>query len=237
MAWTRLTNSTTADADEVHGDLVFIGAGTREPYYENTAGTLIAVDNTYDLGSSTNRWKTGYVNTLYCDSWISSVTSISGNSITIYADSGVSIWATNGSVVIKASNQIVLSCGGAMDFYASTTVNGSLKITGGMETQDNGMYFYVYYYSIGSWDMDASTTKVVSTANFQSTNIISCHAQIFHDDTTYSYDLMAATGASIIVQYGIGSTYLLAPAGCIFDNTSFNNTGINRGYLTIMVRN
>ena len=62
MAFKVFVNSTTADASDMNDNFSFIGAGSRLPYTQTAAGSLTAVDATYDLGASTTTW-----NTLYCE--------------------------------------------------------------------------------------------------------------------------------------------------------------------------
>jgi hypothetical protein len=65
MAWTRLTNSTTADADEVHADFVEIRSGSLLPMKLSTSAST--TDGAYDLGSSTKSWRKLYVGSVSAD--------------------------------------------------------------------------------------------------------------------------------------------------------------------------
>lgn len=58
MPFTIFVTNTTADADEVIDNFYHLG-GDRMPYDGNS---LAAIDNTYDLGSSTYRWADLYCN-------------------------------------------------------------------------------------------------------------------------------------------------------------------------------
>jgi len=63
MAWTRLTNSTTADADEVHADFVEIRSGSLLPMKLSTSAST--TDGAYDLGSATYRWANVHAKNIY----------------------------------------------------------------------------------------------------------------------------------------------------------------------------
>jgi hypothetical protein len=61
MPFTIFTNSTTAFANEVMDNFYHIADGDRLP---RGAGSMTAIDSTYNLGSSANKWKNLYANNL-----------------------------------------------------------------------------------------------------------------------------------------------------------------------------
>lgn len=96
MAWTRLTNSTTADADEVHANFVEIRSGSLLPMKLSTSAST--TDGAYDIGSSTKAWRKLYVGSISAD-YISRVQnlifSINTNSSAIAPSDGITITSLN----------------------------------------------------------------------------------------------------------------------------------------------
>lgn len=64
MAFTSFVNSTTTDADDMNENFYFVAQGDRQPFTLTAAGSLTAVDATYDLGTSATTWKTVYAQNL-----------------------------------------------------------------------------------------------------------------------------------------------------------------------------
>ena len=56
--------NTVAYANQLMDNFYYLG-GDRMPYTETAAGSLTAVDATYDLGSATYRWDDVYCDNLY----------------------------------------------------------------------------------------------------------------------------------------------------------------------------
>ena len=62
MPFHDLTNSFTAFADNIMDNWYWIADGNRLP---RGAGSMTTIDSTYDLGSSSNKWKNLYATNLY----------------------------------------------------------------------------------------------------------------------------------------------------------------------------
>lgn len=103
MAWTVLTNSTTADADEVMDNYYYIRQGDLMPL---GGANMTSTDAAYDLGSSTYAWDNGHIETLH-NLTISTTRIV--NAGTTDLQGNVSI---GGDVVIAAGKTIALSSTG-----------------------------------------------------------------------------------------------------------------------------
>jgi hypothetical protein len=63
MAWNTIADSLTADAADMNGNFNLVAAGTREP--RSSAGVdMVTTNGVYDIGGSSSRWRTGYINNL-----------------------------------------------------------------------------------------------------------------------------------------------------------------------------
>ncbi len=102
MAWTTFVNSTTADADEVNGNFDFL-EGTIVPF--DSAGT--STDNTFDLGSSSFRWRAGYFNSINA-----------------------------GSIVVSGTTSLLgtLSVTGITSLGGNLSVTGEIGLSGGLKS-------------------------------------------------------------------------------------------------------
>ena len=90
--FTVFQTNTTAYANELMDDFYYLGAD-RMPLTQTAAGSLTAVDATYDLGSSTYRWDDVYADNLYITNDISS------NSQTLWVlESEVTLSATASAI-------------------------------------------------------------------------------------------------------------------------------------------
>lgn len=105
---------------------------------------------------------------------------------------------------------------------------------------------YIVTIEIGAWDMDADQTKVIdlSAIAIPPTNKLNfrmAEAMIKRDDSSFyqplhSWDATANDGTinggySLI---GTTSLTLYRKTGGSFDGTNYNDTGINRGYVTVI---
>ena len=101
--------------------------------------------------------------------------------------------------------------------------------------------------SIGSWDMDADTLNYMDGGEIginDPDDIIGIKVIILADDVSsanYSVPLdMSPDGSAVAGRYNINTTYspfrlyLTRFGGGFFDNTSYDDTSINRGYVYIM---
>jgi hypothetical protein len=73
MSFTVFQNSTTADATEVNANFYFVAQGSRLPMTQTAAGSLTAVDATYDLGSATYTWNNLFCENIYINGTITTV--------------------------------------------------------------------------------------------------------------------------------------------------------------------
>jgi hypothetical protein len=92
-------------------------------------------------------------------------------------------------------------------------------------------------FEIGSWDMDATTTKNVGHNISSFTNIRSMKATIINDAASGLYDMCHNDGTNVDggIQ-GVSSTQfaLVRRVGGIFDSVSFNDAAINRGWVHVL---
>jgi hypothetical protein len=127
--------------------------------------------------------------------------------------------------------------------------SGSGRFDGGIRTKTSGPFLKIDVIEIGDWNMDANENKSVNhtIANWKSIRVLS--VEIKHDDTdTFGdgiKDLRAVSNSvgdvDIKVQgsYEIGTSSinlkrLDSSNGGVFDNTSYNSTSYNRGWITIL---
>ena len=87
MPFTIFQNSTTAFANEVVNNFYHIADGDRLP---REAGSMTAVDLTYNIGSISNRFKNLYANNLYVNSDITSTSFLKKISETTFSTGTVS---------------------------------------------------------------------------------------------------------------------------------------------------
>jgi len=94
---------------------------------------------------------------------------------------------------------------------------------------------------IGSWDMDTVGSKNVAHGISDYTKIRSINAIIRNDADTLLYPINTVGGSSGTEPQGnawavnnSGSVLLMKVVSGVFDNTSFNDSVINRGWLTIV---
>lgn len=110
MAWTTLTNSTTADADQVMGNFAFL--------YQNmapfdSAGTI--TNNAFNLGTSTALWKA-----VYCSS-ISAQSINASGTIAALSQVVAGTYTPSNTALIVAENSAAISIGLAYSFGQIST--------------------------------------------------------------------------------------------------------------------
>lgn len=93
---------------------------------------------------------------------------------------------------------------------------------------------------IGSWDMDAIGSRLVSHGISDYTKIRSISVMIRNDAETILYPLSSVGGSGGTTPQGdawavnnSGSILLMRVASGVFDNTNFNDAIINRGWVTV----
>lgn len=93
-------------------------------------------------------------------------------------------------------------------------------------------------YNIGAWNMDADATLTLETiCSFD--NIIDFHAYIMGDGGVYKYPIDTTGSGSITMYIGsgsIGRILMTRTTGLFFDSTNFNDTSINRGWVSVRYR-
>lgn len=95
---------------------------------------------------------------------------------------------------------------------------------------------------IGAWDMDANATTTINLPTTRA-KIVYMMANIVHDNTTSNTfipnvnstsDGSAEAGFSNEINGAATTISLFRVTGSRFDSTNYNDTGINRGFVTIM---
>ena len=147
----------------------------------------------------------------------------------IVAQSGVDpgIWGFSGTATEAATNRVV------------TTSGGQIIPDGGIDAGGTGTYLKTKVIEIGSWDMDATETVIIAHG-LGDEAIIRTVTVLIRQDTppsvrslkTLPYPHPSATGAEgfDIDQNNVDITR--GPSG-FFDNTSFDDTSFNRGWIVI----
>ena len=120
------------------------------------------------------------------------------------------------------------------DSVTAETTNGDLTLAGNGtgKVLVDGLYTKVI--DIGDWNMDS--TSLISVAHgVTAANIRSINALIRNDANTSYYDF-AATDANTASRYILSQStniVISRALGGTFDQTSFDSTGYNRGWITI----
>jgi len=96
MSYNIFLTNTVTDANKVLDNFYFFG-GNRLPYTQTTAGTLTAVNNTYDIGVTATAWKNVYCKTI----------NITNN---IYSNSQT-LWTLEVEYLISATCQLITISG------------------------------------------------------------------------------------------------------------------------------
>jgi hypothetical protein len=88
---------------------------------------------------------------------------------------------------------------------------------------------------IGAWDMDATAQVIIASGITDATKIRSIQTIIYNDAQTTAYPLNSdLIVSSIYQQFWQGNNiYLARVAAGLFDHPDYNDTSINRGYITI----
>jgi hypothetical protein len=110
-------------------------------------------------------------------------------------------------------------------------ITGNLQVNNGIRTNTGGDYWHVVLLNIGDWDMDTNATKTVSHG-LTFANIRSVKVLIRNDANNTWYDIYSQGGGTIFSVDSSIVTLTRASSG-IFDNTNFDVTGYNRGYIEI----
>lgn len=112
------------------------------------------------------------------------------------------------------------------------TITGTLEIQGGIRTAASGAYLKQKIVDIGDWNMD--TTSPLAVAHGLTLSKIRDVAVMIRNDadTTY-YLLNDTTNGGSILSIDATNVNLERTAAGIFDNTSFDSTSYNRGWITI----
>jgi hypothetical protein len=110
-------------------------------------------------------------------------------------------------------------------------VTGNLQANNGFRTNTGGDYWHKIFLNIGDWDMDTNATKTVPHG-LTFANIRSVKVFIRNDANNTWYDIFSQGGGTIFSVDGTIVTLTRTASG-IFDNTSFDVTSYNRGYIEI----
>ena len=127
--------------------------------------------------------------------------------------------------------------------------SGSGRFDGGIRTKTSGPFLKIDVIEIGDWNMDANEDKSVNhtIANWKSIRVLS--VEIKHDDTDTVgdgiKDLRAVSNSVGDVDIKVQGSYEIGPSsihlkrlnssnGGVFDNTTYNSTSYNRGWITIL---
>lgn len=136
--------------------------------------------------------------------------------------------------VLVATGTTGIVCNGESLF------TGVLNTESGIAFSDGGVAWKMVEISIGDWDMSSSST--VSCAHGQGAswkNIRDISVVIRRDDDAEYYDLLTENGSGVggaIDYFNSTNIVLERSATGGFNNTNFNSTSYNRGYITFWVR-
>lgn len=121
----------------------------------------------------------------------------------------------------------------------SDTMTGTLEIQGGVRTQASGAYFKVKSVDIGDWNMDSTLSVAVAhgVGDFKKIRSVEVVIRNDADSTYYKLETPDISGTGVM-DGGVDSIdatniNLSRRATGQFDNTSFNDTAYNRGFVTI----
>jgi len=202
MSFTSFSNAQTLTASDMNDNFLFIADGNRLPYTQGAAGTLTAVDDTYDLGGSTTAW-----HTVYCDNL-----NISGTIST----TNKSMWSKIASTTLSATAALITFSGLDGDLYKQFRimfrgiwVAGSVdKMT--FNADSTGNYTSNIFWASTTSFQD-SVNQSLTAARFWGLN--SFLANILIDTATgkgrrYIYDATSvAAGAVTNISFGGGVWY------------------------------
>jgi hypothetical protein len=138
MGWTKLANSTTADANEVHANFVEIHSTHLLPMKLST--TAAQTDAAYDLGSSTKHWRKAYVSSITAvnvERVITQGSLATGTVTTAILSSGWSVSTWNSLRFRVFFQRAVGAAGGPWTFTSGFQIN-SLTATGQLRITSNG---------------------------------------------------------------------------------------------------
>lgn len=111
------------------------------------------------------------------------------------------------------------------------SVDNGAELAGGVRYNASDPYIKTKIIDLGDWDMDASPTKTIAHG-LTFGNIRSIKATVRNDALSALYDIYSQGGGTIFSCDATIVTLTRTNAG-IFDNTSFDVTGFNRGWLEI----
>lgn len=112
-----------------------------------------------------------------------------------------------------------------------------VKTTGGIDAGNNGMYIKTKVIQIGDWNMD-TTASVSINHGLTLSQIRSVSGVIIRDDSTFSFPIGSVNGSAGLVNVGFGSisatqVSIFRTTGGDFDNTNYDLTPFNRGWIFI----
>lgn len=127
---------------------------------------------------------------------------------------------------------------------AGDTMTGALEIQGGFRTRNSGPYWDFVEYAIGAWDMDANSSAVIAhgLSGADIAKIRGADVVIYGDGSSIP-SFIGIGGTNFInfdgkdqLTFGMNSTNLVltrrdAPSN--FDDTLYNDSVQNRGYVTL----
>lgn len=112
---------------------------------------------------------------------------------------------------------------------------GNVQFAGGIDPGANGTYLKKKVIEIGDWNMD-TTASIIIAHGLTFANIRTCEVMIRNDDNSVFYPIhYTLSGASVSGRTAVNTINVVisrAEAG-FFDNTNFNSTSYNRGWITI----
>lgn len=117
----------------------------------------------------------------------------------------------------------------------ATQADSATQADGIKETGSSAYVVHEKIIAIGDWNMDADLGKDIAHG-LDRTKIISCRAFVWHDsgESYFPIDFMPNSGSvSGNIHVEQNNIQLLRFAGGYFDNTEFNSTSYNRGWITI----
>jgi len=122
-----------------------------------------------------------------------------------------------------------------VDARSNVDIDGSLDMSSGDGIQTDNVYLKTKIVEIGAWDMDATSSLNVAHGLTQ-TKIRGLQVLIYEDDGTRILQIDRADSSGVSsgrAQITSTNIELFRISGGAFDNTDYNSTGINRGYIVI----
>lgn len=139
----------------------------------------------------------------------------------------------------KASSSTTLNDSIISQSGSAITIAGTAEIQSGFRTQATGSYYKVKVLDIGDWNMDSTSSVSVLHGLADYKKIRGVSMIVVRDDSDTNYYSLPFFNSSTSENGGVtGITSTTVNVGRltggVFDNTSFDSTSFNRGWITII---